>query len=210
MRKMAIVLLVLVLQMVPGVVFAAPADAPHQVAGIVLGTPLDQSRHLINMQSAQTVRLMEYLSEAEMKPVPGYRTGYVTFGTCSADSPIIKIKLKYLRDDRPFFDELLKLFEKKFGKATKYKGDVFGGFLAWKWSLKDKAGNDISITLQHNSTDDDEYTSGNSLKMSITNLIRKERECYAAKAGGAGHPGGPQPEEKSDLGEMPPEELLPR
>lgn len=210
MRRMTLVSLVVVLQLLLGVVSAALADAPRQVAGFVLGTPIDQSKNLINMEAAQPVRLMEYLSEAEVKPVPGYRTGYVTFGTCSPHSPIVKIKLKYLRDDREFFDKLLKLFEKKFGKAVEYKGDVFGGYLAWKWSFKDNAGNRISLTLQHNSTDDDEYTSGNSLKISMTNLIQKERECYAAKPGGAGHPGGPQPKEESDIREVPLDEFLPR
>lgn len=210
MGKITVISLVVMVQLLLGVVSAAAAEAPHQVGGIVLGTPADQFKNLINMEAAQPVRLMEYLSEAEMRPVPGYRTGYVTFGTCAPHSPIVKIKLKYLRDDREFFDQLLKLFEKRFGKAAEYKGDVFGGYIAWKWSFKDNAGNRISLILQHNSTDDDEYTSGNSLKMSMTNLIQKERECYAARPGGAGHPGGPQSKEKSDLREVPLEDFLPR
>jgi len=114
----------------------------------------------------------------------GYKSGYIYYGNCTSPGTIFKIKLKYLRDDKEFFNDLLELFKGKFGKASEYRGDAFGGYIAWKWSFTDEHKNKISLILQHNSVDEEEYTSGNSVKLAITTAMDKERQCYEAK-----HPG---------------------
>ncbi len=157
------------------------AGAPMQIAGIRLGAPINEYKDLIKEETTLPIRHMEYISEVEMKPLEGYKSGYIFYGNCSKPGKIVKVKLKYLRDDREFFNDLLNIFKKKFGKATEFKGDPFGGLIAWKWSFIDEEKNRISLILQHSSVDEEEYTSGNSIKMAITSAIEKERECYKAK-----------------------------
>lgn len=152
-----------------------------QIAGIRLGAPINEYKDLIKEETTLPIRHMEYISEVEMKPLEGYKSGYIFYGNCSKPGKIVKVKLKYLRDDREFFNDLLNIFKKKFGKATEFKGDPFGGLIAWKWSFIDEEKNRISLILQHSSVDEEEYTSGNSIKMAITSAIEKERECYKAK-----------------------------
>jgi hypothetical protein len=125
---------------------------------------------------------MEYISEVELKPsFEGYRSGYIFYGTCDKPGRIVKFKLKYERSDKEFFDELLQRFKQKFGEPDEYRGDAFRAFIAWKWSFRDKDGNNISLILQHNSADVEEYTRGNSVKLSATSLIEKETKCDELK-----------------------------
>ena len=125
---------------------------------------------------------MEYLSEVELKtPFEGYRSGYLFYGNCDKPGRIVKIKLKYERSDKEFFDDLVQRFKRKFGEPDQYRGDAFRAFIAWKWSFKDKDNNKISLILQHNSADVEEYTQGNSVKLSVTSFIEKEAICYEQK-----------------------------
>jgi hypothetical protein len=151
---------------------------PKRIAGFELGTNIGQYSELLQMDKALAIRHMEYLTEVETKPMAGYKSGYIYYGNCDRPGTIVKIKLKYLREDKEFFETLLEQFKKKFGKPGEYKGDVFRAFVAWKWSFKDKDNNRISLILQHNSEGDEDYTSGNSVKMSITSRIEAERECH--------------------------------
>jgi hypothetical protein len=157
------------------------ADAPRQIAGFALGANVSQYANSLRMEKSLPLRHMEYLSEAEIIPPDGFKSGYVFFGNCREPGRIVRIKLKYEREDKEFFEELLEHFGKKFGKPDEYKGDAFRVFIAWKWSFKDKSGNKTNLILQHNSEDDEDYTSGNSMKMSQMTLIEQERQCYDKK-----------------------------
>ena len=154
------------------------ADAPRQIGGFVLGANVNQYAESLDMEKSLPLRHMEYLTEVEVKPLEGFRGGYVQFGNCRESGQIVRIKLKYERDDREFFDEILERVKKKFRKPDEYKGDAFRAFIAWKWSFTDKNQHKISLILQHNSEDDEDYTSGNSVKMSQMTLIEQERQCY--------------------------------
>lgn len=174
------------------------AEAPQQIAGIRLGAGIDQYGDLVRMESSLPVRHMEYLSEVELKPpFEGYRSGYIFFGNCDKPGRIAKIKLKYDRDDKEFFDELVQRFKRKFGEPDQYRGDAFRAFIAWKWSFKDKNNNKISLILQHNSADVEEYTQGNSVKLSATTFIEKEAVCYEQKNPEAKRTQGPKAVKKS-------------
>jgi len=165
------------------------AQVPQQIAGIRLGATLDQYKTILQMDTALPVRHMEYISEVELKPsFEGYRSGYVFYGNCDKPGRIVKIKLKYEHSDKDFFDDLVKRFKQKFGNPDQYRGDAFRAFIAWKWSFKDKDGNNISLILQHNSADVEEYTRGNSVKLSATSLIEKEARCEELKT--------PEPKQK--------------
>jgi hypothetical protein len=165
------------------------AQVPQQIAGFRLGANLDQYTNLLQMDTALPVRHMEYISEVELKPsFEGYRSGYVFYGNCDKPGRIVKVKLKYEHSDKEFFDDLVKRFKQKFGNPDQYRGDAFRAFIAWKWSFKDKDGNNISLILQHNSSDVEEYTRGNSVKLSATSLIEKEARCEELKS--------PEPKQK--------------
>lgn len=157
------------------------ADAPHQIGGFGVGTNIKQYAESLRMDTSLPIRHMEYLSEVEVKPREGFRSGYLSYGNCHEPGQIVKIKLKYERESRKFFNELLERFKKKFGEPSEYKGDAFRAFVAWKWSFTDKDNNKISLILQHNRQNDEEYTSGNSVKISQITLIQKERQCYEKK-----------------------------
>lgn len=179
MRKMLWCSIIISALLVP---VAGFAEAPQQIAGIRIGVAIDQYRDILAMDTKLPVRHMEYLSEVELKvPFEGYRSGYVFYGNCDNPGRIVKIKLKYERSDKEFFDDLLQRFKRKFGEPGQYRGDAFRAFLAWKWSFKDKDGQSISLILQHNSSDVEEYTQGNSVKLSATSLIDKEAKCYELK-----------------------------
>ena len=161
---------------------ASFAEAPQQIAGIRLGATIEQYRDMLQMGTSLPVRHMEYLSEVELKPpFEGYRSGYIFYGNCEKPDRIVKIKLKYERDDKEFFDDLVQRFKRKFGEPDQYRGDAFRAFIAWKWSFKDKDNNRISLILQHNSADVEEYTQGNSVKLSATSFLEKEATCYERK-----------------------------
>jgi hypothetical protein len=157
------------------------ADAPHQIAGFALGANISHYQHLLRMDSVLPIRHMEYLSEVETKPIEGYKNGYILFGNCREPGRILKIKMKYMYADREFYDRLLSVFKKKFGPPSEWRGDAFQTLISWKWSFTDKEHNKISMILQHYTGDDEEYTSGNSLKISLTSAIEKERQCYEMK-----------------------------
>ncbi len=158
------------------------AQVPQQIAGIRLGANIDQYKNILQMDSILPVRHMEYISEVELKPsFEGYRSGYIFYGNCDKPGRIVKIKLKYERNDKEFFDDLLQRFKQKFGDPDQYRGDAFRTFIAWKWSFRDKEGNHISLILQHNSADVEDYTRGNSVKLSATSLLEKETKCDELK-----------------------------
>ncbi len=158
------------------------AEAPQQIAGLRLGAGIEEYRGMVQMDTPLPVRHMEYLSEVELKlPFEGYRSGYLFFGNCDKPGRIAKIKLKYERDDKEFFEDLVQRFKRKFGEPDQYRGDAFRAFIAWKWSFKDNHNNKISLILQHNSADVEEYTQGNSVKLSATSFIEKEALCYEQK-----------------------------
>jgi hypothetical protein len=179
MRKLTCLAILITALCFPG---TGSAQVPQQIAGIRLGANLDQYKAILQLDTALPVRHMEYISEVELKPsFEDYRSGYVFYGNCDKPGRIVKIKLKYEHSDKEFFDDLVKRFKQKFGNPDQYRGDAFRAFVAWKWSFKDKDGNNISLILQHNSADVEEYTRGNSVKLSATSLIEKEARCEELK-----------------------------
>ncbi|NSW85274.1 MAG: hypothetical protein HPY84_03030 [Syntrophobacteraceae bacterium] len=160
---------------------AVCAGAPRQIAGIRLGADVSEYRDLLHMDTAVPLRHSEYLTEADIRYIPGYRGGYVSYANCAEPGRIARIKLKYERDDKGFFDQLLDQFNRKFGKPAEYRGDAFRACIAWKWTFVDSEKNRINLILQHNCQDDEDYMSGNAVKLSMRNLIEKERLCFEAR-----------------------------
>lgn len=195
MRRIGCLLIVLGALFFPSMGFG---EAPLQIAGLRLGANIDQYKDILQMDTSLPIRHMEYLSEVELKPpFDGYQSGYIFYGNCDKPGHIVKIKLKCERADKEFFDDLLQHFKKKFGEPDQYRGDAFRAFIAWKWSFKDKDNHNISLILQHNSADVEEYTRGNSVKLTATSLIDKEAKCYEAKNPEQKQPETGKPSKKS-------------
>ena len=120
---------------------------------------------------------MECLKEVETKNVEGFKSGLLSYGTCDKPGRIVRIKLKYADPTKKFYDTLLRHFKKRFGEPSEWRGDSFQVIIAWKWSFTDENNNRISMILQHN-TMDEEQKMGNSIKLTMTNLVMKERHCF--------------------------------
>ena len=161
-----------------GICFAA--EAPYEIAGFALGKTIDDIKDQLDMSTELPIRHRASLREVEIKPVGGFRSGLITYGTCAEPGKIIRIKLKYEESSKKFYENLLKRFKKKFGEPNEWRGDPFHIFLDWKWSFKDKDGNRISLHLQHNTRDAEEKI-GNAVKLTARTALEAEWKCHEEK-----------------------------
>jgi len=161
-------------------VSAPAADSPKSLAGFVLGQPLSEYEDRVIMDSALPVRYLETFQEVEIRPHEGYKSGLIGFGTCHQQGRIVRIKLKYEDSSKAFYKKLLKQYKNRLGEPTEYNGDAFQVFISWKWSFTNKDGQRISLTLQHNESDEDEKM-GNAVKLTNFSMVEKELECHQAQ-----------------------------
>ncbi|MCU0559638.1 MAG: hypothetical protein MUD16_05525 [Desulfobacterales bacterium] len=179
MLRMVICGVVLLAAMVPGPE-GHGKTVPHGLLGFVVGDVLENHRHKLREETAIPIRFSDSLREVETVPQPGYKTGLVTYGTCLQPPRIIRLKFKYADSSKEFYDKLLARFKQRFGKPDKRRGDPFGIVIVWKWSFVDENGNDISLVLQHNLKDEEEKK-GNSVKLTMWNLMQAESRCVERK-----------------------------
>jgi hypothetical protein len=164
---------------------AGGAEMPRTIAGVTLGQPIRNFADIVVMETALPVRYAENLYEVETRPIPGFKTGLLWYGTCLKDHPVVRIKLKYADSSRAFFDQLIDRFKKAYGEPDEYRGDPFQNVIGWKWAFTDPAGNRASMILQHNAMDEDEKV-GNSLKLTLMNALEEDTRCYQKKTAGQG------------------------
>jgi len=179
MKTRLIIFVNLVFIWVTGVSFAN--EAPHQVGVFILNHNIADFKDYVIMETALPIRHIENIEEVEIKPIEGIKSGLIAYATCSAPGHIARIKLKYKDSGKKFYEQLLKRIKKKFGEPDEYRGDPFHIVLSWKWSFIDKDRNRISLTLQHNTMDSEEKK-GNSVKLTMHNLIIEDQQCYKTKA----------------------------
>jgi hypothetical protein len=175
--KKCVLLMGIIMVLFTGLCFA---QAPHEIAGITLNTSIKNYSQIVKENTDLPIRFREYLREAEIKNLEGFKSGLILYGECTNPGRIIRIKLKYRESTRRFYDTLLKKFKQRFGEPTEWRGDPFHIVIAWKWSFTDKDGNKISLNLQHNNKDTEEKI-GNSVKLTMTSAIEEERRCYEKK-----------------------------
>ncbi len=154
------------------------AEAPHQIGPFVLNQDIAKFADFVYMDTALPLRHMESIHEVELKPIKGFKSGLIAYGTCAVSSRIVRIKLKYDDDSKAFYRKLKKRIVARFGESKEYRGDPFHIIIGWKWSFTDQDGQKISMILQHNTRHEDEKM-GNSIKLSMTGLISDERECHS-------------------------------
>lgn len=155
---------------------AGAADAPRSIAGFTLGQPIADAADRVLMPTALPVRYMENLREVEIRPVDGFKSGLIAYGTCRQPETVVRIKLKYADGSRAFYDDLLKRYKARLGNPDEYRGDPFGLFVSWKWSFADADGDRVSLTLQHNQEDEDEKL-GNAVKLTLVNRMEEDAQC---------------------------------
>jgi len=179
MKKQIFILAALVFIWITGTCFAG--DAPQQVAVFKLNSNIADVKDYVIMETALPIRYLENIEEVEIKPIEGLKSGLIAYATCSGPGHIVRIKLKYKDSSKKFYEDLLKRIKNKYGNPSEYRGDPFHILISWKWSLVDKDGNRISMTLQHNSMDTEEKM-GNAIKLTMTSLIEEDQRCYKIKA----------------------------
>ena len=180
MKIIAIIGLILAATVLPSV---CSAKAPHELAGFVLGRPISEFEDRVIMETALPVRYFESFYEVEIKPLKGYKSGLIGYGTCAKPGDIVRIKLKYEDSSKEFFNDLLKEFKKRFGEPDEYQGDPFQILISWKWSFVDEHNNRISLILQHNQMDEDEKM-GNAVKLTLVSLVEADLRCFQEKHAG--------------------------
>jgi len=156
-------------------------SAPLEIAGFRLGDDVKTVAQAIEEGKAEVDINRQYLTTVMTKPVPGYRSGYVTFGNCSTPGRIARVKMNYENDSKDFYEKLLAALKKRYGEPQQWRGNPFGTLRVWKWGLRDKALGDISIILQHYSGEDDTFTKGNSIRVAAVDILDQERDCWRAK-----------------------------
>jgi len=156
------------------------AGAPHEIGGFVLGWQVTEFSDRLKMDTLLPLRHSKFIHEVETADLVGFKNGLIWMGNCTDPGRIVRIKLKYANPSKKFYQQLLKRYKKRFGDPSEWKGDPFHIVIAWKWSFVDKDNNRISLMLQHNTRDEDESI-GNSVKLTMWNLIEDERECFEKK-----------------------------
>ena len=154
------------------------AVMPTQIGGFVLNTDIAEYEHLIKAKTIQPIRFNEALNEAEIHQIPGFKSGYIAYGTCASLGKIVRIKLKYEDSSKDFYEKLLETYEDRFGKP-KWLGDSFHVVSIWKWSFEEN-GARVDLYLQHNLSKKDEKV-GNSVKLTMLNRVQDELDCFEKK-----------------------------
>ena len=156
------------------------AQAPYEIAGFALGKNIADCQDMIRMETMLPIRYAEFLKEVEIRNIPGYKSGLITYGDCAVPGRILRIKLKFADSSREFYNNLLDRYKKRFGKPDQWRGDPFHVLVAWKWSFKDREGNLISLILQHN-LEDTTKKIGNAVKLTMLNFEEEEIRCFEKK-----------------------------
>ena len=156
------------------------AESPHQIGPFILGHDISEFADFVQMDTSLPIRYLESVREVEIKPIKGFRSGLIAYGTCAVPNRVVRIKLKYSDSSKSFFEKLKKRIDKRFGESDEYRGDPFHIVIGWKWSFKDADNNKIILILQHNTRDEEEKM-GNSIKLTLTNLLESDQECYNNK-----------------------------
>lgn len=147
-------------------------NAPHELAGFKLDSFIGDYDELPSYHN--------FLQEIIVRDVDGFRKGSIFYGVCAEPGEIIKMQFKLHNRSEKFFNRLLKLYTKKYGKPHDYVGDTFGEVIAWKWIFHDREENKITLVLQHNKGDI-EATMGNEIKLQMPHRIQQERKCFNKK-----------------------------
>lgn len=178
MKKYSAAWAVIIILVFSGTSFA---ETPHHLGPFILGHDIGEFVDFVQMDTSLPIRYHESLWEVEIKPIKGFKSGLIAYSTCAAPNRVVRIKLKYSDNSKTFYKKLKKRIENRFGKSDDYRGDPFHIVIGWKWSFVDADNNTITLLLQHNTRDEEEKM-GNSIKFTMSNLLKSDWECHRKKA----------------------------
>ena len=158
--------------LVPGI---SLAEMPTRIGGFALNTDVEQYQDQLKPETTLPIRFMEAIKEVEIRHSPGFKSGYIAYGTCAAPGKIVRIKLKYQDRSKDFYEKLLESYRQKFGRPQ-WLGDPFHVVSTWKWSFGEGE-QEVDLYLQHNLSDKDEKY-GNSVKLTMVNMVEREMACF--------------------------------
>ena len=161
-------IILLTLLSIASPLLAETEHVPHEIAGIILGTSVNNYPDLIQN---------DFLKEVVVTDWHGFRKGIISYGTCKNVNQILKMDMKYEDKSEAFFQKLLGKFREQFGEPNAWNGDSFGVMRVWKWQFIDKEKNHISLALQYNGKNSNE-TLGNVVRLSYPEKIDEERLCF--------------------------------
>jgi hypothetical protein len=178
---------------------AAAQKAPQSLVGFTLGQDIAKFRDRLQPDSEYPMRYLP-LVESEIIAPAGILNGLVYYATCAQPGAIVRVRIKYADDSLRFFERLMDQLKKRLGKPDQWRGDPFGHFKAWKWGFVDDGGNTISLIVEHN-LKDPEQNLGNTIKLTMTNLLETERRCAQEKkaAARASRPSKAMPQDLAPL-----------
>jgi hypothetical protein len=156
------------------------AEIPNQIAGFELGGQITDFQDRIKMETAMSLRYSKNIEEIEIRNVAGFKNGLLWVAKCANPGRIVRIRMKYADSSKKFYEELLQRCRERFGKPSEWRGDPFHIVISWKWSFIDDQNNRISMILEHNIRDEEE-TPGNTIKLTMWNLIDQESACVKDK-----------------------------
>ena len=185
MKKNNTVWVAIIILAISGTSFA---ETPHQLGPFIIGHGIAEFAEFVQMDTSLPIRYMESIREVEIKPIKGFKSGLIAYCTCATPNRVVRIKLKYSDGTKAFYEKLKKRIDNRFGKSDEYRGDPFHIVIGWKWSFIDKDNNNISLVLQHNTRNEEEKM-GNSIKLTMTNLLEFGLECHKNKTEQAGAKG---------------------
>jgi len=172
---------------------------PTSLGGITLGEDISSIEKICRMHTQIPLSQERHLMEVQLIPdhAPGIKSGTVAYANCDQVGRIVRIKLKFDNETREFFDDLLRRYRARFGKPLEWRGDPFQTVMSWKWSFTDLQGEQVNLELTHSR--DDDYKTGNFVKMTLRSLWVREDACQDAKAQSGGlDDSGPTPANKLD------------
>ena len=171
---------------------------PTSLGGIVLGEDISSIGDICRTGTDIPLSQERHLMEVQLVPnhAPGIRSGTVAYANCDQVGRIVRIKLKFDIDTREFFENLLRRYRERFGKPLEWRGDPFQTVVSWKWSFHDASGEQVNLELTHSR--DEDYKTGNFVKMTLRSLWVREDACQDAKGGQDVKDDGPTPAHKLD------------
>ncbi len=148
--------------------FANTEKVPHEIAGIALGTNVNDYPDIVQNDALREVVVTDW---------HGFRKGFISYGTCKNVNQILKMDMKYADKSEEFYQQLLRKFREEFGEPDAWSGDSFGVMKVWKWQFIDKDKNSVSLALQYNGKNSNE-TIGNVVRLSYPDKIEEEQLCF--------------------------------
>ena len=158
------------------------AKAPTEIAGFKIGVNVHEYADKILAGEADKDFFRPFLEVVPIRPLPGYRSGYLYYGDCANPGQVFRIKLNYEDGSLDFYEKLLEALKQKYGEPSEWRGNAFGTLRTWKWSLEAEAGESISLILMYYQGDDGAYTRGNSIRLNAPERIASEEDCWERKA----------------------------